>query len=78
MLYLDSISSPYHDRVVGSIDIETQFDTLLIRLVSFPIREEDLIDIRVNSPLLSLPSKSKSFDKRSQTSSAPIGLMLWA
>jgi hypothetical protein len=45
---------------MGSIDIETQFDTLLIRLVSFPVREEDLIDIRVNSPLLSLPSKPPS------------------
>ena len=60
MLYLNSISPTYHDRVMGSIDIETQFDTLLIRLVSFPIREEDLIDIRVYSPLLSLPSKPKS------------------
>jgi len=49
---------------MGSIDIETQFDTLLIRLVSFPIREENLIDIRIYSLLLHLPSKPKSLNKR--------------
>ena len=57
---------------MGRIDIETQFDTLLVRLVSFPIREENLIDIRVYSPLLSLPSKPPSFEKKFQ------GLDFWS
>ena len=64
MLYLDSISPTYHNRVMGSIDIEKHFDCPSVRLVRHTVSEEDFINVRIYSLLLLHPSKPKSLNKR--------------